>query len=106
MATSSPQRKEPTDSAPLYSASYLENPTPAYPLMSRRLGEQGTVLLRVFVTARGEPGTVELKTSCGYPRLDRLALDTVKRWKFVPAKRGDRAVDEWVVVPIRFVLKG
>jgi protein TonB len=106
MTATSPQREEPLYSAPLYSASYLDNPTPAYPQMSLRLREQGTVLLRVLVTARGDPGTVELKKSCGYARLDRLALDTVKRWKFVPAKRGDRAVDEWLEVPIRFVLKG
>jgi protein TonB len=92
--------------APLFNAEYLNNPTPVYPPISRRMGEQGLVLLRVFVTAHGDPNAVELKTGSGFARLDRAAQETVKQWKFVPAKRGEQAVDAWVVVPIRFSLKG
>jgi protein TonB len=91
---------------PLYGADYLRNPKPVYPLMSRRMGEQGVVLLRVFVTAAGDPRQIELKEGSGFVRLDRAAQEVVQRWKFVPAKRGDRPVDAWVVVPIRFSLKG
>ena len=32
------------------------------------------------------------------------AVAAVKRWTFVPAKRGDEAVDGWVNVPIDFKL--
>jgi protein TonB len=92
--------------APLFNAEYLNNPTPVYPPISRRMGEQGLVLLRVFVTAHGDPNAIELKTGSGYVRLDRAAQEAVKQWKFVPAKRGEQAVDAWVVVPIRFSLKG
>jgi len=70
------------------------------------MGEQGVVLLRVFVTADGDPRQVVLKEGSGYSRLDRAAQDVVQRWKFVPAKRGDQPVDAWVLVPIRFTLKG
>lgn len=91
---------------PLFAADYLRNPKPNYPMMSRRLGEEGLVTLRVFVTAGGEPRQVELKESCGFPRLDYAALEVVRNWRFVPAKRGDAPVDAWVVVPIRFTLKG
>ena len=55
-------------------AVYLSNPKPLYPNVSRRLGEQGTVMLRVFVTVAGEPAQIELKSSSGFPRLDRAAL--------------------------------
>jgi periplasmic protein TonB len=92
--------------APMFNAEYLNNPTPVYPPLSRRMGEQGLVLLRVFVTAHGDPNAVELKTGSGFARLDRAAQEAVKQWKFVPAKRGEQAVDAWVVVPIRFSLKG
>jgi protein TonB len=92
--------------APVFSAEYLNNPTPVYPPISRRMGEQGLVLLRVFVTAHGDPNAVELKTGSGFARLDRAAQEAVKQWKFVPAKRGEQAVDAWVLVPIRFSLKG
>lgn len=95
-----------TMTAQMMTAIYLRNPKPSYPGASRRLGEQGTVFLRVFVTAVGDPSRVELKTSSGYPRLDQSAQDAVQRWKFVPAKRGEQAVDAWVVVPIKFSLKG
>ena len=91
---------------PLFAADYLRNPKPRYPMMSRRMGEEGLVKLRVFVTSAGEPRQVELKESCGFPRLDQAALDVVRNWRFVPAKRGDSPVDSWVVVPIRFTLKG
>ncbi len=90
--------------AQLLTALYLRNPKPGYPAASRRLGEQGTVFLRVFVTVAGEAKRVELKTTSGYPRLDRAALESVQNWKFVPAKRDDRPVDAWVLVPIRFSL--
>ena len=33
------------------------------------------------------------------------AIDTVKRWRFVPARQGDRAVAAWVLVPITFSLE-
>lgn len=98
--------EEITLSAQMLTAVYLRNPKPAYPGISRRLGEQGTVLLRVYVTAHGDASRVELKTTSGYPRLDQSAQDAVQHWKFVPAKRGERAVDAWVVVPIKFSLKG
>lgn len=87
-------------------AVYLSNPKPVYPNVSRRLGEQGTVMLRVFVTIAGQPAQIELKSSSGFPRLDRAALNAVRGWTFSPATRGDRAVDAWVLVPIRFSLKG
>ena len=90
----------------LLTAAYRSNPKPSYPGASRRLGEQGTVFLRVYVTSVGDPARVELKTSSGFPRLDQSAQNAVQGWKFVPAKRGEQAVDAWVVVPIKFSLKG
>jgi protein TonB len=73
--------------------------------MSRRLSEQGRVLLRVQVEADGRAGDVQLHTSSGSPRLDQSALDTVRRWKFVPARRGQEAIAATVLVPIAFTLK-
>lgn len=91
---------------PHFNAGYLVNPAPAYPSLSRRLGEQGRVLLRVLVEPDGLPSSVELRTTSGFERLDQSALDAVRRWKFVPAKQGDKPVAAWVVVPILFNLKG
>lgn len=89
-----------------YRAGYLNNPKPLYPNLSRRMGEQGTVKLRVRVGADGNVLAVRLESSSGYPRLDESALKTVPRWRFVPAKRGDIAIESEVIVPIPFILKG
>ena len=91
---------------PSFNASYLENPAPAYPPLSRRVGEQGKVMLRVLVNTKGTADTVELRSSSGSPRLDEAALESVKHWRFVPARQGDQPVAAWVLVPITFSLKG
>ena len=91
---------------PRFDAAYLQNPPPAYPPLARRMGEQGRVLLRVLVAAGGLAQQVELKTSSGSARLDQAAVDTVRRWRFVPARQGDQRVGAWVLVPISFSLEG
>ena len=89
---------------PSFSADYLNNPAPVYPPLARRMGEQGKVLLRVFVEPDGLPGEVLVRTSSGSARLDQAAVDTVRRWKFVGARRGVEPIGAWVVVPINFTL--
>lgn len=90
-------------SAPIFDADYLQNPEPDYPPLSRRLREQGEVLLRVRVRADGTAADVELDTSSGFPRLDQSAIAAVKRWRFVPARLGNEAVEASVLVPVKFV---
>ena len=85
---------------------YLNNPPPAYPAVSKRAGEQGRVMLRVRVDASGVVEAIELQATSGFPRLDEAALAAVRRWRFVPAKLGERAVAGWAVVPISFSLRG
>ncbi|MEW6416046.1 MAG: energy transducer TonB [Pseudomonadota bacterium] len=90
---------------PRFNADYLDNPEPPYPAISRRMGEEGEVRLRVLVDPGGNAQRVEIERSSGYPRLDQAALDTVKRWRFVPARQGDQPVAAWVIVPIQFTLR-
>lgn len=91
---------------PVFNADYLDNPPPAYPALSRRAGEQGRVVLRVLVNSGGRADEVEVRSSSGYARLDDTARETVKHWKFVPAKRGAEPVADWVLIPISFRLQG
>lgn len=88
-----------------FDAAYLHNPEPKYPPLSRRLGEEGKVLLKVRVSPNGQPTVVELERSSSFERLDEAARQTVARWRFVPAKRGDEAVEASVIVPIVFRLE-
>ena len=94
-----------TVTPPSFSAAYLNNPLPAYPMASRRKRAQGVVRLRVHVGPDGAPDQVLLERTSGHTDLDAAALDVVKkRWRFAPAKQGDRAVAAWVTVPLEFSL--
>ena len=105
-APPAPAEEDPPVDPPRFNADYLDNPAPGYPSLSRRMGEEGRVLLRVHVAAGGTAKSVVLHKSSGYDRLDQVALNTVRKWKFVPARQGDKPVDAWVIVPIQFSLKG
>lgn len=89
------------DSVPLYDL----NPEPKYPRVARRRNYQGTVMLDVRVTVDGSAAEVRIAQSSGYAILDRCALNAVKRWRFSPARRGDRPFEMWVQVPVRFKLQ-
>ncbi|MBU1213662.1 MAG: energy transducer TonB [Gammaproteobacteria bacterium] len=93
------------DAEPDYRADYLNNPRPPYPLVARRMGYQGKVVLNVEVLAEGRAGEVKLQTSSGFDILDKAALQTVKTWKFSPAKRFGQPVTQWFLVPIKFSLE-
>jgi protein TonB len=107
--TAVPESTEAAGSEPLIESRYdvaaLNNPKPPYPLSARRHGAQGRVLLSVRVGADGASHTVLLKHSSGHAVLDNAALQTVQRWRFVPAHRGDAPVESWVDVPIIFRLE-
>lgn len=94
----------PAVSAARFDAAYLQNPKPNYPALSRRLGEEGKVLLKVRVGSDGKPIAVELEKSSDFERLDNAARQVVQNWRFVPAKRGDEAIEASVIVPIVFRL--
>ena len=90
---------------PSASADYLKNPHPKYPKISLRRKEAGTVLLALTVTAEGRAKDVRVLKTSGYPRLDKAALDAVKDWRFIPAKRLGRPVDADYELPIHFKLR-
>ena len=106
IATPKAEQAPPTPiTPPRFDADYLRNPAPPYPVAARRHGEQGRVLLRVLVGENGDARDVEIKSSSGSELLDRTAQETVRRWKFVPARVGSDPVAAWVQVPIVFTLE-
>ncbi len=84
---------------------YRKNPPPEFPLLARIRGYHGKVTLNVLVDKQGEPSSVKILKSSGYDILDRSAVHAVKKWKFIPAKKGDQIVETWVKVPLRFELQ-
>jgi len=103
----SPASGEASDDSPLVKAAplYAHNPPPPYPPLAQRRGWEGAVLLRVVVDEDGLVREVALESSSSHSLLDAAALKAVRRWRFQPARRGNRPVADEVRVPIRFKLE-
>ena len=83
----------------------LNNLRPVYPHAARLQGIEGRVLLLAHVLADGRCADVQhCNKPAVTPELDEAALNAVRRWRFIPAYRGQDAVDSRVIVPIRFRL--
>lgn len=102
--TSPAARENVATTPPRFDAAYLRNAPPPYPVAARRDNEEGTVTLKVLVSVSGRAAQVQLERSSGYPILDRAAMDAVRNWQFVPARRGNDAIESWVLVPVVFKL--
>jgi protein TonB len=105
VATASAPARVEAATPPAFNAAYLRNPPPRYPPAARRNGDEGRVMLRVLVNPDGAPARVEIDQSSGSPLLDGAALDAVRGWRFVPARRGAQNVEGWVRVPLVFRLE-
>lgn len=74
-----------------------------FPISLWDAGVEGETRLMVRVTALGEVDSAYIKDSSGYAEFDSAAIAGVGNLKFVPARRGDKRVDHWVVLPVRFM---
>lgn len=79
---------------------------PKYPVESRRRKEQGTVFLTVLVGTDGSVAEINVSRSSGSARLDKAALEAVRRWRWSPVKQAGMAVMVRGIVDIPFVLQG
>ena len=82
----------------------IEAVPPRYPYESRRLKEQGTVVLDVLLGPDGRVERIAVRTSSGHARLDKAALDAVRRWRWSPMLRDGQAVAVRGLVEIPFTL--
>ncbi|MCS6922280.1 MAG: energy transducer TonB [Elioraea sp.] len=93
------------DGGTLLPASIGTRLDPTYPWEARRNRWQGTVLLAVTVSPEGRPVAIDIVRSSGYGVLDEAAVEAVRQWRFVPARRNGVAVEDRVAVPITFRLR-
>lgn len=73
-----------------------------YPVSLWDEGVEGETRLMVHVTATGEVDSVFVGGSSGHPEFDSAAVAGASRLRFSPGRRGDKRVDHWVVLPVRF----
>ena len=88
----------------LTQARYRDTPKPVYPESARRDGREGSVLLRVLVDDQGRSKKIEILNHSGTEALDRAAVEAIQRWRFYPARYGDKAVESWLRIPVGFRL--
>ena len=105
---SSPQKLSKVITPPKSSATYKigseKNPHPTYPLIARKKGWEGRVILQTDVDKKGNVKFVRILESSGFKVLDDISIETLKTWKFKPAKLGNKFVDDIVDIPVKFVL--
>lgn len=82
------------------------NAPPSYPPEALRDGIQGRVVLRVAVLKSGTVGAAVVAKTSGDERLDRAALEAVRRWTFTPARRAGAPIDFELLVPVNFRIRG
>ncbi|MDE1165373.1 MAG: energy transducer TonB [Pseudomonas sp.] len=92
------------ESAAVSGLASLGNPPPEYPSLALRRSWEGTVVLRIKVLPNGRAGSVEVTRSSGKPQLDEAAVEAVRNWKFIPAKRGDTPIEGFATQTIDFKL--
>jgi protein TonB len=88
-----------------YRAAYLNNPKPPYPFAAVRQGAEGRVLLLAEVLPDGRAGRVSLEKSSGHALLDASAMNTVRSWRFTPARSNGLPTTQTVSIPIDFTLQ-
>ena len=86
-------------------ARLIKSDRPLYPQVARKEGWEGTVVLRITIGTGGDVENVTTQTSSGYPALDESAAQSVKTWRFAPAKDGDAPISTSVDLPVRFDLE-
>jgi len=92
------------DTAPDHRAAYLSNPKPTYPFSARKRGIEGRVTLKVVVDQTGGVTSLSVLNSSGHAGLDDAAVEAVRHWRFVPARRRGEAASGEAIVPIDFRL--
>lgn len=58
------------------------------------------VVVRVLIDANGQQSQAKISESSGYLKIDKLALEKVSKWKFVPSNSAVNTM--WHVVPLNF----
>lgn len=79
----------------------LESPF-SYPIELWDEGAEGQTLVMIHVTERGAVDSVYVLESSGRAAFDSAAVQGARNLKFAPGRRGERRIDMWARIPVRF----
>ena len=100
------QKPVPVPSKPalLTEADATFSPQPTLPDELRSEALDKTFIAEFVVGVDGKPNTVKVAQSTGNDELDRLALETAKKWRFKPATRDGQPIESRVRLHIEFTV--
>lgn len=81
----------------------IQTISPSYPELARRARVEGVVLLEAIIGADGSVRDVRVLRSA-HALLDPAALEAVRRWRYLPARVGERPVAVYLSVAVTFSL--
>lgn len=99
-----------TGGGPYRPGAGIEPPTlvkeirPTYTDAARRQAIEGDVVLEIVVRNDGSVGNIRVRRTLG-AGLEQKAIDAVRQWRFIPAKRHGAPVDVAVEVSVEFKLR-
>ncbi len=100
---SSPEIKPEIKNAPVYSeVQAIDTPQPTIPDDLRAEALHATFVAEFVVGVDGKPSSVKAAQSTGNDELDRLALETARKWRFKPATRDGQPIESRVRLHIEF----
>ena len=80
-------------------------PKPKYPITSRRNKEEGSVLFKLTISSNGRLEKYEIIKSSGFERLDKAAIDSIKKGKYEPAIKNNKKTSSNIEIRIIFDLE-
>jgi protein TonB len=103
-ASPAPKASGPAEGGDL-STKMLSFTAPSYPIESRRAKEEGTVTLSLLLGLDGHVAEISVTGSSGSARLDKAALEAVRKWRWAPVTRNGEGVMVRGTVKIPFIIK-
>jgi len=83
----------------------LEFQRPVYPKNLRERDIEGKVILKILIDKEGKVQEIQIFESSGYKTFDQIAIESVRQWRFKPARKGNQQRESWVLIPINFQIK-
>ena len=78
---------------------------PKYPEIAQEAGIEGTVYVQAFIDKKGRVKEVSIVKGIPNTGLNEAAMDAIRKTRFRPAKRRERAVGVYISIPVHFKLK-
>ena len=81
-----------------------QNKRPKYPDLAWDRSYEGKGILEVEINENGTVDFIRIEKSSGYSVLDKAAIKAIRKWKYIPAKKGNRSIRSKLMVPFEFKL--